>query len=179
MCNTLDELFSAERKEREKKEKVMPSDLFLESEENNGTEGDDTDSSGNGTQFAHGTGVFSLDFPDSPRVPKGKGKKSKESAAAVNTARSQSNGSQSDGASTERGKQVSFGSPSLKQRESDIIMTDSEVTTIMPTQTEKLTVSIPTAANSDSDFLMQPSGFITNGKKRRRSSSSRNREHFK
>ena len=49
MRNALDELFSAERKKREKKEKVMLSDLFSESEENNSTEGDDTDSSGNGT----------------------------------------------------------------------------------------------------------------------------------
>ena len=113
-------------------------------------------------------------FPDSPRVPKGKGKKSKESPAVVNTTRSQS-----DGASTERGKQATFGSPSLKQRESDITMTDSEVTTIMPTQTQELTVSIPTAANSDSDFHIQPSGFITNRKKRRRSSCSCNRDHFK
>ena len=47
----------------------MSSDLFSESEENNATEAEDTDSSGNGTQFAHRTGVFSLDFPDSPRVP--------------------------------------------------------------------------------------------------------------
>ena len=48
-CNALDELFSAERREREKQEKVMSSDLFSESEENNPTEADDTDSSGNGT----------------------------------------------------------------------------------------------------------------------------------
>ena len=49
MCNALDDLFSAERREREKKEKVMSSDLFSESEENNATEAEDTDSSGNGT----------------------------------------------------------------------------------------------------------------------------------
>ena len=49
----------------------------------------------------------------------------------------------------------------------------------MATQTQELTVSIPTAPNSDSDFRIQPSGFITNRKKRRRSSSSRNRDHFK
>ena len=155
------------------------SDLFSESEDNKGTEGDDTDSSGNGTQFAHRTGVFSLGFPDSQRVPKGKGKKSKESSTGVNTARSQSNASQSDGGSTERGKQVTFGSPSLKQRESDIITSDSEVTTIMPMQTQELTVSIPTVANSDSDFHIQPSGFINNHKKRRRSSSSHNKDHLK
>ena len=46
-------------------------------------------------------------------------------------------------------------------------------------QTQELTVSMPTVANSDSDFHIQPSGFITNHKKRRRSSSSRNKEHFK
>ena len=91
----------------------------------------------------------------------------------------ESNGSQPDGGAGERGKQVTFGSPSLKQRESDITSTDSEVTTTMATQTQELTVSIPTTPNSDSDFHIQPSGFITNHKKRRRSSSSHNRDHFK
>ena len=177
--NALDDLFSAERREREKKEKVMSSDLFSESEENNSTEADDTDSSGNGTQFAHRTGVFSLDFPDSPRVPKGKGKKSKESPPVGTTSIADSNGSQSDGGPGERCKQVTFGSPSLKQRESDIISTDSDITTIMATKTQELTVSIPTAPNSDSDFHIRPSGFITNCKRRRRSSSSCNRDHFK
>ena len=157
----------------------MSSDLFSESEENNPTEADDTDSSGNGARFAHRTGVFSLDFPDSPRVPKGKGKKSKESPPVGTTSIGDSNGTQADGGPGERGKQVTFGSPSLKQRESDITSTDSKVTTIMPTQTQELTVSIPTAPNSDSDFHIQPSGFITNRKRRRRSSSSCNRDHFK
>ena len=157
----------------------MSSDLFSESEENNPTEADDTDSSGNGTQFAHRTGVFSLDFPDSPRVPKGKGKKSKESPRVGTTSIGDSNGTEDDGGLGERGKQVTFGSPSLKQRESDITSTDSEVTTIMATQTLELMVSIPTAPNSDSDFHIQPSGFITNHKRRRRSSSSCNRDHFK
>ena len=36
----------------------------------------DSDSSGNGTRFKGRTGIFSLDFPRSPKVPKGKGKKS-------------------------------------------------------------------------------------------------------
>ena len=36
----------------------------------------DSDSSGNGTRFKGRTGIFSLDFPPSPKVPKGKGKKS-------------------------------------------------------------------------------------------------------
>ena len=156
----------------------MSSDLFSESEDNNGTEAEDTDSSGNGTQFAHRTGVFSLDFPESPR-PKGKGKRSKKSAAGDNTGRPEANASESDGGSTQRGKQVTFGSPSLKQRESDITTTDSEVTTIMSTQTQEITVSIPTVPNSDSDFHIQPSGFITNHKKRRRSSSLYNKDHFK
>ena len=49
----------------------------------------------------------------------------------------------------------------------------------MATQTQELTVSIPTAPNSDSDFHIQPSGFITNRKRRRRSLSSHNRDHFK
>ena len=128
--NALDELFSVERREREKKEKVMSSDLFSESEENNPTEGDDTDSSGNGTRFAHRTGEFSLDFPESPRVPKGKGKKSKESPTVGTTSIGESNGTEDDGGLGERAKQVTFGSPSLKQRESDITSTDSEVTTV-------------------------------------------------
>ena len=157
----------------------MSSDLFSESEENNPTEGDDTDSSGNGTRFAHRTGVFSLDFPESPRVPKGKGKKSKESPTVGTTSIGESNGTEDDGGLGERAKQVTFGSPSLKQRESDITSTDSEVTTVMATQTQELTVSIPSAPNSDSDFHIQPSGFITNCKRRRRSSSSHNRDHFK
>ena len=120
-----------------------------------------------------------MDFPDSPRVPKGKGKKSKESPQVGTTSIGESNGTEDDGGLGEKGKQVTFGSPSLKQRESDITSTDSEVTTIMATQTQELTVSIPTAPNSDSDFHIQPSGFITNRKRRRRSSSSHNRDHFK
>ena len=36
----------------------------------------DSDSSGNGTRFKGRTGIFSLNFPPSPKVPKGKGKKS-------------------------------------------------------------------------------------------------------
>ena len=179
MRNALDDLFSAERKEREKKEKAMSSDLFSESEDNNATEADDTDSSGNGTRYAHRTGVFSLDFPESPRVPKSKGKRSKQSTAGNNTGRTEANTSESDGASTVRGKQVTFRSPSLKQRESDITTSNSEVTTIMLTQTQEVTVSIPTVPNSDSDFHIQPSGFIINCKKRRRSSSLCNKDHFK
>ena len=77
-----------------------------------------------------------MDFPDSPRVPKGKGKKSKESPQVGTTSIGDSNGTEDDGGLGERGKQVTFGSPSLKQRESDITSTDSEVTTIMATQTQ-------------------------------------------
>ena len=179
MCNALDDLVSAERKERENKEKAMSSDLFSESEDNHGTKAEDTDSSGNGTRFAHRMGIFSLDFPDSPRVPKGKGKKSKDTTAGVKTGRSDADGSEFDAGFTQSGRQGTFGSPSLKQRESDITRTNSKVTTIMPTQTQELTVSIPTVCNSDSDFHTQPTGFITNRKKKRRSSSLCNKDHLK
>ena len=79
MHTALDDLYSLEKKESEHKDKGLSSDLFSESEDNNAVDGNESDSSGNGTRFAHRTGVFSLDFPPSPKVPKGKGKKSTES----------------------------------------------------------------------------------------------------
>ena len=77
MHTALDDLYSAERKENEVKEKAMSSDLFSESEDNKGGDGNDSESSGNGTRFANRTGIFSLDYPDSLKVRKGKGKKTK------------------------------------------------------------------------------------------------------
>ena len=73
--DALDDLLSAQRKEKEKNE--ASSDLYSETDEDvrkNNNDGNTSDSSGNGTRFAHRTGIFSLDFPDSPKVPKGKGK---------------------------------------------------------------------------------------------------------
>ena len=53
------------------------SDGYLSSEVDQASMGQyDSDSSGNGTRFKGHTGIFSLDFPPSPKVPKGKGKKS-------------------------------------------------------------------------------------------------------
>ena len=76
VCTALDSLQSVERKEHEGSD--MSSDLYSEADDilegpNNGTS---SDSSGNGTRFSKCTGIFSLDFPPSPKVSKGKGKKS-------------------------------------------------------------------------------------------------------
>ena len=76
-------------------------------------------------------------------------------------------------------KQVKFDSSQLKQRESDLTSTDSEATTVLATQTQEITVSVNPTVNSGSDVLIQPSGFITNRRKRRRSSSARNRDRAK
>ena len=83
--------------------------------------------------------------------------------------------------STVRGKQVTFRSPNLKQRESDSSSTHSESTTVLgtATQSQDLTLSIRTVPNSDSDVLIQPSGFITTRKCKRKSSSSRDKENAK
>ena len=146
--DALDEMMSAERREREHKEAL--SDLYSDTDNEGTTKKyhNDSDSSGNGTRFAHRTGVFSLDFPDSPCMPKGKGKRSTNMQALK---------------------------LSLKMRESDSSTSDSDATTVMPTQTQELTITIPVQRNSDSDVVIQPSGFITERKKRRRSSSSRNK----
>ena len=143
---TLDSLMSVERKEAEGNE--VSSDLFSETDEDGNKEpkahtsdGNATDSSGNGTRFKLRTGVFSVDFPPSPKVPKGKGKKSK------GTGRQQ--------------LEVSGG--------------ESDVTTVMPTQTQELTVSGPPSGTSDSDIVIQPSGFITSRRKRKRSTSNKSR----
>ena len=53
------------------------SDGYLSSEVDQVSMGQyDSDSSGNGSRFKGHTVIFSLDFPPSPKVPKGKGKKS-------------------------------------------------------------------------------------------------------
>ena len=41
---------------------------------------------------------------------------------------------------------------------------ESDATTVMPTQTQELTVSAGGPPNSDSDVVIQPSGFITDRK---------------
>ena len=87
------------------------------------------------------TGVFSVDFPSSPKVPKGKGKKSKGTA----------------------------------RQELELSGAESDVTTVMPTQTQELTVSGPPSGTSDSDIVIQPSGFITSRRKRKRSTSNKSR----
>ena len=147
--DALDELMSAERKEKE--QTGNSSDLYSESESDMPkTKGDyDSDSSGQGTRFAHRTGIFSLDFPESPRMPKGKGKKSRQKYVTP---------------------------VSMKMRDSDVTTSESDATTVMPTQTQELTVSAGGPPNSDSDVVIQPSGFITDRRKKRKSSSSRNRE---
>ena len=82
MRTALDDLLSAERKENKKEDS---SDLFSDSEDGNAVNTNESDSSGNGTCFAHRTGIFSLDFPDSPRIPKGKGKKKTSLPTSTNT----------------------------------------------------------------------------------------------
>ena len=181
MCTALDDLYSLERKDNERKDKAVSSDLYSESENNNAGDGYDTESSGNRTRFAHRTGVFSLDFPASLKVPKGKGKKLKEGTFIPKKNDIEVDSTDSDIPSTLRGKQVTFKSPNLKQRESDSSSTDSESTTVLgtATQSQDLTLSICTVPNSDSDVLIQPSGFITTCKHKRKSSSSCDKENSK
>ena len=142
----LDSLMSVERKEAERNE--VSSDLFSETDDDGNKEGkahtsdgNATDSSGNGTRFKLHTGVFSVDFPPSPKVPKGKGKKSKPTA----------------------------------RQQLELSGAESDVTTVMPTQTQDLTVSGPPSGTSDSDIVIQPSGFITSRRKRKRSTSNKSR----
>ena len=125
----LDSLQSVDRKECEAHD--MSSDLYSEADEilDMGNDGNCSDSSGDGTRFSKRTGVFSLDFPPSPKVSKGKGKKSR---------------------------------PIVTEEREE---TDSNVTTVMPTQTQELTVTGHHLATSDSDVVIQPSGFITECKK--------------
>ena len=168
-------------KENERKENAVSLDLHSESKDNNAGDGNDSESSGNRTRFAHKTGVFSLDFPASPKVPKGKGKKSKEGTLIPKKNDIEVDSTDSDLPSALRGKQVMFKSPNLKQSESDTSSTDSESTTMLgtATQSQDLTLSIHTVPNSDSDVLIQPSGFITTRKCKRKSSSSRYKENSK
>ena len=134
---------SVNRKERERNE--LSSDLFSETDDDSTkdskkapNDGDASDSSGNGTRFALHTGIFSLDFPPSPKVPKGgKGKKSRTDAKA-----------------------------GVEESDADL-----EVTTIMPTQTQDLTITGTASHTSDSDVVIQPSGFITSRRKKKRASS--------
>ena len=75
----LDSLMSAERHENEKKEADSSTDGYLSSEVDTKSPDlfpSDNESSGDGTHFKGRTGVFTQDFPPSPKVPKGKGKKS-------------------------------------------------------------------------------------------------------
>ena len=61
----------------QEREPDSTSDGYLSSEVDQASMGQyDRDSSGNGTRFKGCTGIFSLDFLPSPKVPKGKGKKS-------------------------------------------------------------------------------------------------------
>ena len=53
MCTALDNLYSLEKKENEHKDKGLSSDLFSESEDNNAVDGNESESSGNRTRFAH------------------------------------------------------------------------------------------------------------------------------
>ena len=181
MHTALDDLYSLEKKESERKDKGLSSDLFSKSEDNNAVDGNESESSGNGTRFAHRTGVFSLDFPPSPKVPKGKGKKSTENTLITKKNDIDVDSTDLEFTSTVGGKQVMFRSPNLKQRESDSSSTDSESTTVLgtATQSQDLTLCIHTVPNSDSDVLIQPSGFITTRKHKRKSSSSRDKENVK
>ena len=181
MRTALDDLYSLKERESEHKDKGLSSDLFSKSEDNNAVDGNESDSSGNGTRFAHRTGVFSLDFPPSPKVPRGKGKKSMDTTLITKKNDIDVDSTDSEFTSTVRGKQVTFRSPNLKQRESDSSSTDSESATVLgtATQSQDLTLSICTVPNSYSDVLIQPSGFITTQKRKRKSSSSRDKENAK
>ena len=92
----------------------MSLDLYSEGDDfvEGANDGQCTDSSGNGTRFSKHTRIFSLDFPPSPKVSKGKGKKSR---------------------------------PIVPEEHDD---TDSDVTTVMPTQTQELMVTVHQAATS-------------------------------
>ena len=75
----LDNLGNEENSE-EKPQEGEPdstSDGYLSSEVDQASMGQyDSDSSGNGTRLKGRIGIFSMDFPPNPKVPKGKGKKS-------------------------------------------------------------------------------------------------------
>ena len=174
-------IYTALRRRASVRIKVCHQIFFSESEDNNAVDGNESDSSGNGTRFAHRTGVFSLDFPPSPKVPKGKGKKSTDTTLITKKNDIDVDSTDSKFTSTVRGKQVTFRSPNLKQRESDSSSTDSESTTVLgtATQSQDLTLNIHTVPNSDSDVLIQPSGFITTQKRKRKSSSSCDKENAK
>ena len=75
----LDSLLSGHMSEREaqQEEADSTSDGYLSSKVDQGFMGQyDSDSSGNGTRLKGHTGIFSQDFPTSPKVSKEKGKKS-------------------------------------------------------------------------------------------------------
>ena len=154
----LDDLLSAERKEKANES----SDLYSQTDDDRG---DDSESSGQGTRFLGRTGVFSLDFPQSPRVPKGKGKKACGKKGKQGIVTSKVLNIQSEATPFNDGTKITFGSPDIKQRESDVTTSDSEATTVLPTQTQDLTVSALAPINSGSDVMIQPSGFITRRKK--------------
>ena len=124
----LDDLLSAERKE--KLNNYESSDLYSQSDDGRGS---DSESSGQGTRFRGRTGVFSLDFPQSPCVPKGKGKKASAKKGVTAAVSSDVLSSESDLAKGNGGKEVKFESPHMKQRESDITTSDYEATTVLPT----------------------------------------------
>ena len=69
----LDEMASAEAKGLLTSGGSIISDL----PEREGNISDDSVSSGDGTRFKNRMGVFDLDFPDTPKVPKGKANQSK------------------------------------------------------------------------------------------------------
>ena len=119
--NALDDLISLECKKKDKSE--VSSDLYSDRDDDRAKAVKDnygdpysSDSSGNGTRFANRTGIFSLDFPPSPKVPKGKDKKTR----------------------------VMIQTPEPPT-------SDSDCTTILPTQTQELTVSAQHPTNSDSE----------------------------
>ena len=129
--NALDDLMNLECKKKDKSE--ISSDLYSEIDEDKTktveeqfTDSYGSDSTGNCTPFANRTGIFSLDFPPSPKVPKGKRKKMR----------------------------VTIKSPEPPTSDSDCMM-------ILLTQTQELTVTGTTDLNSDSDIVIQPSGFVT------------------
>ena len=79
LITALDNLRNEDNSEKKPQEgePESTSDGYLSSEVDQVSMGQyDSDSSGNGSRFKGCTSIFSLDFPPSPKVPKGKGKKS-------------------------------------------------------------------------------------------------------
>ena len=152
---------SAERKDRELAQRA---ELLRETSEDSTNDlfDVDSDSSGNGTRFKERTGIYSLDFPLSPRVSKGVGKKSSNKkvnegadVAGVTTTTSQ--------ASTCNGADLAGSADTNIPHSSHGNTAGKAPRTCQDSQQDKITENIekkPLNSETDSDFDVPPSGTV-------------------